>query len=42
MGAGFGGSVLALLDAGSERAFEEWMAGVPAILCQTADGAFSR
>jgi galactokinase len=42
MGAGFGGSLLALLLAGSEAGFSEAMAGVPVIFCQTADGAFVR
>jgi galactokinase len=40
MGAGFGGSLLALLQAGSEARFADAMAGVPTIFCQTADGAF--
>jgi galactokinase len=40
MGAGFGGSLLALLQGGSEARFADAMAGVPTIFCQTADGAF--
>jgi galactokinase len=42
MGGGFGGSLLALLQAGSEARFSEAMAGVPVIFCQTADGAYVR
>jgi galactokinase len=41
MGAGFGGSVLALLEAGRERGFEAAV-GRPVIFCKTADGAFAR
>jgi galactokinase len=41
MGAGFGGSVLALLEGGSEGRFQEWLDGVPIIYCKTADGAFT-
>ncbi len=40
MGAGFGGSVLALLGAGSEAGFAAFMAPVPVLFCETADGAF--
>ena len=40
MGAGFGGSILALLEAGSEEPFQEALAGTPVVLCRTADGAF--
>jgi galactokinase len=39
MGAGFGGSVLALVVAGREPGFETAM-GRPVIFCQTADGAY--
>jgi galactokinase len=42
MGAGFGGSLLALVEAGSESRFREAMEGIPVMLCQTADGPFSR
>jgi galactokinase len=42
MGAGFGGSVLALLEAGAQARFAEALAGVPVMLCRTADGAFAR
>jgi galactokinase len=41
MGAGFGGSILALVERGGERAFTEAV-GRPVILCATADGAFTR
>ena len=40
MGAGFGGSVLALLEAGREPGFERALER-PVIFCQTADGAFA-
>jgi galactokinase len=40
MGAGFGGSVLALLQEGSRAAFGAQLAGVPVLYCKTADGAF--
>jgi galactokinase len=40
MGAGFGGSILALLEQGMEQDFEEALSGVPVLLCVTADGAF--
>lgn len=39
MGAGFGGSVLALVEAGREGGFETAV-GRPVIFCQTADGAY--
>lgn len=39
MGAGFGGSILALLRRGSERIFTAQI-GRPVILCATADGAY--
>ena len=42
MGGGFGGSVLALLEAGSEARFQQALCEVPVILCKTADGAFVR
>ena len=41
MGAGFGGSILALVERGSEAAFESGIAA-PAVVCATADGAFAR
>ena len=40
MGAGFGGSILALVERGSERDFEAAL-GRPLLICQTADGAFA-
>jgi galactokinase len=40
MGAGFGGSILALLERGTEARFEEALSGVPVLFCVTADGAF--
>jgi galactokinase len=40
MGAGFGGSVIALLRRGSERIFEAQI-GRPVIFCATADGAYT-
>ena len=40
MGAGFGGSIIALLRRGSERIFPAQM-GRPVILCATADGAYT-
>jgi galactokinase len=40
MGAGFGGSILALVRAGKERDFEAAL-GRPAIFCRTADGAYA-
>jgi galactokinase len=39
MGAGFGGSILALVERGSEAAFEAAV-GAPTVVCATADGAF--
>ena len=39
LGAGFGGSVLALLEAGRDRGFEVAVRR-PVIFCQTADGAY--
>jgi galactokinase len=41
MGAGFGGSVLALLERGAEARFEEALSGVAVLFCGTADGAFA-
>ena len=41
MGAGFGGSILALVERGTEAAFESEI-GAPAVVCATADGAFAR
>lgn len=41
MGGGFGGSILALLERGRESEFQEALAGVPILLCQTADGAYA-
>ena len=40
MGAGFGGSILALVERGSEAAFEEAL-GRPVLFCETVDGAFA-
>jgi galactokinase len=40
MGAGFGGSIIALLRRGSERIFPAQI-GRPVILCATADGAYA-
>jgi galactokinase len=40
MGAGFGGSIIALLRRGSERVFAAQI-GRPVILCATADGAYT-
>jgi len=40
MGAGFGGSIIALLRRGSERVFEAQI-GRPVMLCATADGAYT-
>ena len=42
MGAGFGGSILALLDAGSEEAFRRALPDVTVRFCKTADGAYAR
>ena len=41
MGAGFGGSILALLEQGTEARFEDAMRGVSVLFCGTADGAFA-
>jgi galactokinase len=40
MGAGFGGSILALIQRGSEKALASAV-GRPVIVCSTADGAFA-
>lgn len=40
MGAGFGGSVLALVEAGAEDRFRSALGGRPVLLCRTADGAY--
>jgi galactokinase len=42
MGAGFGGSVLALLEAGAEDRLSQALPGVTVRFCQTADGAYQR
>lgn len=42
MGGGFGGSALALLQAGSEARFQAALADVPVVFCKTADGAYVR
>jgi galactokinase len=42
MGAGFGGSVLALLEHGAESLFESALAGVPVTFYRTANGAYVR
>lgn len=42
MGAGFGGSVLALVESEAEPRFCGALAGVPLLLCETADGAYAR
>lgn len=39
MGAGFGGSILALVERGAEEAFAAGI-GAPSVVCATADGAF--
>ncbi|HEY8760234.1 MAG TPA: galactokinase family protein [Candidatus Dormibacteraeota bacterium] len=39
MGAGFGGSILALVERGAEADFEAAI-GAPTVVCATADGAF--
>ena len=41
MGAGFGGSVLALLDPDAEAGFEAALHGFTVRLCRTADGAYA-
>ena len=40
MGAGFGGSILALLEAGAEARFAAALDGSPVRFCRTADGAY--
>ena len=40
MGAGFGGSILALVERGAEAGFEAAI-GAPTVVCATADGAFT-
>ncbi len=40
MGAGFGGSILALVERGQEGLFEAAI-GAPTVVCATADGAFA-
>ena len=42
MGAGFGGSVLALLESGAEAGFAAALDGWTVRFCRTADGAFAR
>ena len=42
MGAGFGGSVLALLEPGAEAGFAAALEEFPVRLCRTADGAYAR
>ncbi len=42
MGAGFGGSILALLEEGAEAAFSRAMRPAPVRFCRTADGAYAR
>jgi galactokinase len=42
MGGGFGGSALALLEAGSEARVQEALTEVPVVHCRTADGAYVR
>jgi galactokinase len=42
MGAGFGGSLLALLEAGTEEALGGALPGFAVHLCRTADGAYAR
>jgi galactokinase len=41
MGAGFGGSVLALLEAGAEAGFSQALGDSPVRFCRTADGAYA-
>jgi galactokinase len=41
MGAGFGGSILALLETGAEQRFTEALPGVPVRFCKTADGSYA-
>src|SRR5438105_15719706 len=40
MGAGFGGSILAVVESGTESVFGATI-GAPAVVCGTADGAFA-
>ena len=42
MGAGFGGSVLALVDQAQQQRFEAALAGHHPLLCRPADGPFAR
>ena len=42
MGAGFGGSILALVREGEEAAFGAALGGRPVVLCRPADGPFAR
>jgi galactokinase len=42
MGAGFGGSILSLLEAGAEAGFAAALEGAPVRFCRTADGAYVR
>jgi galactokinase len=41
MGAGFGGSILALLEAGAESGLTAALGGAPVRFCRTADGAYA-
>jgi galactokinase len=41
MGAGFGGSILALLEPGAEQPLREQLGNAPISFCKTADGAFT-
>jgi galactokinase len=41
MGAGFGGSILALLETGAEQRFTEALPGAPVRFCKTADGSYA-
>ena len=42
MGAGFGGSILALLESGAEDGVRAALVGAPVRFCSTADGAYAR
>jgi galactokinase len=42
MGAGFGGSILALVEAGAEERLRRALVDVPVRFCRTADGAYVR
>ena len=42
MGAGFGGSILALVREGEEAGFGAALSGQPVVLCRPADGPFAR